>query len=107
MRWRLTDADQVLAEPGVVVDAVGSDDDVVLDPDAGSALEVDTGLDGDDVPGRQRVRRLRRHTWRLVHLETEPVTETMAERPGERRLVDDATRGCVGVDAGDAGANRV
>src|SRR5436309_4869317 len=73
------DRDQVLAEPGEVVDAAVADGDVVLDPDARPALQVDPRLDRDDVAGGQRVGGFRRHPRRLVHLEPEPVAEPMAE----------------------------
>src|SRR3954447_26843602 len=107
MKRKLADRDQVLAEPGEVVDAVGRHHDVVLDPDAGTPLEIDPRLDRDDVARRQRVGRLRRHPRRLMHLEAETVAETVAECPCERRLVDDAACRSVGVDAGDPGADRV
>src|SRR5690348_6991267 len=58
---RLPHRHQVFAEPGEIVDPPLDDGDVVLDPDAGAALQVDPRLDGDHVAGRERVRGLRRH----------------------------------------------
>src|SRR5207248_5272208 len=98
---RLVDADQIFAESRVVLDAARHDHDVVLDADAGAAFEVDPRLDRDDVARGQRVGRLGRHARRLVHLQAESVAQTVTEGPGERGLVNDASRGGVRVDACD------
>src|ERR671935_2566659 len=102
---KLTEVDHVFAEVREVVDAVRRHDDVVLDADAAETLEIDPRLHGDDVAGRECVRRLRRHPRRLVHLEAEPVTEPVAERPFELGRFDDGARDPVGIDAGEPGAN--
>src|SRR6266540_7184964 len=47
--YRLVDADQVLAEAAVVLDPVFRDNHVVLVPDSPAPLEIDPGLDRDDV----------------------------------------------------------
>src|SRR5215212_6212470 len=49
MARTLVHRDQVLAEPGAVVDPAVNHDDVVFDADAGPTFEVDPRLDGDDV----------------------------------------------------------
>ena len=68
-----------------VLETVVRDDDVVLDPDAEPAREVDARLDGDDVAGGERVGALGGEPRRLVDLQPEPVAEAVAERARERR----------------------
>src|SRR5919198_1180243 len=102
---KLTEVDHVFAEVREVLDAVRRHDDVVLDTDAADAFEVDARLDGDDVGRRERVLRFRRHPGRLVHLEPEAVTETVAECAFEVGCVDDRARDAVGLDTAQAAAN--
>src|SRR6186997_490651 len=67
--YRSGDCDQVLTEPGEVLNAVVGDDDVVLDADTRTALEVDPRLDRDHVARGQGVLRFRREPRGLVHFE--------------------------------------
>src|SRR4051794_5044346 len=99
--------DPVLAERRQVLDPIFRDDDVVLDPDAEAALEVDARLDGDDVARDERVGRLSREARRLVDVEAETVAEPVAERALERRRVDHVARERIRLDTGDAGADAV
>ncbi len=82
---RLGDGQELLREPDGVLDPVVGHDHVVLDPDPEAAGEVDAGLDGDDVAGRERVGALGREPRRLVDVEAEAVSEPVAERAGEVR----------------------
>src|SRR5439155_16844402 len=82
------------------------DDNVVLDPDASPAFEVQPRLDSDYVAGCERVLRLARHPGRLMHLEAEAVPESVAEQSGEWAALDDISGRCVGVDSGLAGPDR-
>src|SRR5438045_4317170 len=98
---RLVDADQVLTEARVIVDASARDDDVVLDADPRAAFEIDPRLDRDDIACGQRVGRLGRHARRLVHLEAQAVAQTVTEGAGEGCPVHDAPCRSIRVDAGD------
>src|SRR3954463_16544067 len=99
--------DELLREPDRVLDPVLGHDHVVLDPDPEAALEVDAGLDGDDVARRERVGALRREPRRLVDVEAEAVPETVAERAREVAALDDVPRGRVDLHTALAGADRV
>src|SRR5581483_10504337 len=75
--------------------------------DAEAPVEVDAGLDRDDVAGGKHVARLGREARRLVHVEPQPVAEAVAHRAAERARVDDAPGERVGLDARDAGVDAV
>src|SRR3954469_2812727 len=98
----LADRDQILAERRQHLGLAVGDDHQVFDPDPAQALEVDARLDGDDVARRERVARLARETWRLVHLEPYAVAEAVAEVRTEAGGFDLVARRSVGVDTGDA-----
>src|SRR6476659_7336792 len=99
---RLPDLDQVLRERGQHLDAVLPHDGEILDPAAADALEVDPGLDRDDLPGLQRVRRLGREPRRLVDLEPDAVPEAVAEVAAVPGRLDRLAREGVRVDAGQS-----
>src|SRR6266508_3205014 len=102
--YRLVDDDQVLAEARVVLNPVRGDDHVVLDADAPTSLEVDPGLDGDDVARRERVGREAR---RLVDVESQAMTQAVPEGPREGGPVHESTRSGICIDSRDPGAEGV
>src|SRR5215216_6968904 len=55
------------------------DDDEVLDSSPAATGHVDTGLDGDDVPGLEPRRRRAREPRRLVDVHPDAVPEAVAE----------------------------
>src|SRR6478609_8152251 len=77
----LPDLDQVLRERGQHLDAVLPHDGEILDPAAADALEVDPGLDRDDLSGLQRVRRLGREPRRLVDRSPTPCPRPWPKLP--------------------------
>src|SRR5919198_1072808 len=102
----LVDGHQVLGEARKDLGAVVRDDDEVFDSNASLAGQVDPRLDGDDVSGGERVLRGLAETRRLMYLDPEPVSKTVAEPLAEAGLVDERTRRRVGVDPGSPCANR-
>src|SRR3954470_2519920 len=99
------DDEQVLRERREELDPLLPDDREVLDANAAEARHVDPGLDRDDVPGLERVRRLRRQARRLVDLQADAVPEPVAELLAVAGLVDDPARDRVGLHPRHAGAN--
>src|ERR687888_524635 len=103
----LVDGHQVLGEARKDLGPVVSDDDEVFDSNASLAGQVDPRLDGDDVSGGERVLRGLAETRRLMYLDPETVSKTVAEPLAEAGLVDKRTRRRVGVDPGSPCANRL
>src|SRR5919206_5183353 len=85
----LADVDDVFAQLGQVLDARRSDDDVVFDPNAAAAFEVDPRLDGHDVAWLERVGRFSRQPRRFVNLQAETMAQAVAECAVEAGRVDD------------------
>ena len=80
--------------------------DEVLDPHARSLVrQVDPGLDGDDVPRLEHVRRLRAQRGRLVDLESDAVSHPVTVGPAETGRLDQRARGGVGVAPVDPGSD--
>ena len=90
-----------LGQRGEDLAAVLGDHHQVLDPDPELARQVDAGLDGDDVAGAQLVLGALRQPRRLVDLEADAVTETVAELLAVAGGVDH--RAGDGVDLAAAG----
>ena len=100
---QLRDGDQLLADPGELLAAVVGHQHHVLDPDTSEPRKVNARLAADDVAGLERLGRLCPHGRRLVHLEPDPVAQSMAELLAPAGGHDHIARGCIDLATACAG----
>src|SRR5690349_24901088 len=103
----LFDSTKLLVQRAQVAVPVLGDHDQVLDPNAEPAGQVDAGLDRDDVTELEYVLRCLPEPRRLMHLDSHPVPEAVAELVLVAAVADHRAGGLVRVDAADAGTDRL
>src|SRR6266550_3395497 len=102
-RGRLHQLDQLRSSVGQTLWTIGTEIDIVLQPHPTPPRKIDARLDGDYRMHRQRAVGRRRQTRRLVHLESETVSQRVAERVAEAARRDDLPGKRVTLPAGHSG----
>src|SRR5438045_2760912 len=99
------DLDQFSREPRQNARTCRVQNDIVLDADAAPPGTVDSWLDRDNGALGERTLGGASETWRFMHLETDAMSEPVAEQLAKTAPFDVATGDRIRVTPGHAGAN--